>query len=238
MSSDGLVRATYRPRYRAILRANLPPDFQGFETFFANEYRLGTLGRLLARHLPPGQGAVLNLGSGPFASEIFVGALQGRPVFAVDYERAFAPFYRLFRREGVLPQVTFALGNVETIAFAPGRFAALLMHDLLYESALDLDRLLARHAAALAPGGLLYCDVMSTRTRRLWTLLGRERGYHRYGKDEMQAILARHGFTIVDCVPSIGSPSRLVRAGERVLWRLTGLSNATAVVGRRDGARP
>lgn len=238
MSSEGLVHDAYRPRYRAILRANLPPDLQGFDTFFANGYRLSTLGRLLARHLPPGEGPVLNLGCGPFASEIFVGALQGRPVFAVDYERSFAPFYGLFRREGVLPQVTFALGNVETIAFAPGRFAALLMHDLLYESALDLDRLLARHAAALVPGGLLYCDVMSTRTRRLWTLLGRERGYRRYGKDEVQAVLARHGFTTLECIPSIGSPSRLVRAGEGALWRVTGLSNATALVARRDGGRP
>ncbi len=231
--SRGFVRTEFRDRYEEILRERLSPEMQGFSAFFSKLARLETLAAMLRRHLPPGDGAALNIGSGPFAAEIFVAALQDRWMVAIDYTRAFAPFYGIFRAEGVLPRTSFMQADALTIAFRPAVFDAVLIHDVLYETGLDAAELVGRFAPTLRPGGLLYLDFMNAGTERLWRWLGKERAYRRYRPRDVLRIVEKAGFEVIEIEPHSGSDHPAVRLFHWVLWTVLRTSNTYAVVARK-----
>lgn len=233
MSSRPLfANLAYRDAYVSKLRRGLPESFQPFAAFFGNLERLATLAAMLDGRL--GKDALtLNVGCGPFAAEIFVPALQGGRVVSFDYTAEFAPFLHAFRADGHLANTLFLRADALTVAFRPASFDAILIHDVLYETGLDLGALLARHVPALKPGGLVYLDVMDTRLGRLWRLLGKERDYRRYRLDDVTATLEAHGLRLVETRPAIGARRGPVRLAHQALWRATGLSNAVGMIAEK-----
>lgn len=231
-----LVRRDYVPRYEDLLRQHLPARFAGFAPFFANLDRLDTMASMLQRHVRGKGRTILNAGCGPFASEIFVAAFQDQRIVSFDYTSEFAPFYDLFRDEGVLRATTFTQADAMTIDLAPMSFDLIVMHDLLYEPALQLESLAARYRVYLSADGLIYFDYMNLGLRWLWSLLGREKQYHRYDPREVADIMERLGFEIVEQRPVRPSGSRAKTMLHAVLTRVFGTSNAFAVVARRRAA--
>ena len=229
--SAPLVRSEYRQRYHTILQRHLPLNFAAFSSFFANTKRLETMAGMLQRHFHGTGKTILNVGCGPFASEIFVAAFQQQTVHAFDYTPEFAIFFDIFRKEGVLEGVSFANADAMSIDFPPARFHLIVMHDLLYETALDLDLLLSRLTPFLVGNGLIYIDFMNARLHWLWRLLGKEKQYRRYRPDEVWDILNRHGLEVLEHRPVLPSAAGLTAVFHSLL-RLFGTSNAIAVVAR------
>ncbi|MDQ0321105.1 SAM-dependent methyltransferase [Pararhizobium capsulatum DSM 1112] len=230
-TSSPLVRIDYRARYHDLLRDHLPEKFRPFAPFFANTRRLETMAGMLQRNFGGTGKAVLNAGCGPFASEIFVGALQHQQIEAFDYTPEFAAFFNIFRQEGLLADVRFFHADAMTVSYPNARFNLLVMHDLLYETALDLETMLARYIPFVAPGGLVYFDFMNARLRTLWRLLGKEKQYRRYDPDEVRSLLARHGLTVLEW-QAVRSGSKGPSAGFHALLRALGTANAFAVMAR------
>jgi SAM-dependent methyltransferase len=248
MSSDrapaasGVLRdPALHARFSAQLARALPADLQPLSPFFADLSRLETLASLLDRHLDHGPGGraqrILNLGCGPMVTELFCGVLQGRQFVSVDYTPAFVDFGKALQSEGLLPDVTILQADVTVAVWPPGHFDAILMHDLLYEDALDVAQLLPRLEQFLAPGGLVVFDVMDARLRGLWRLMGREHGYRRYRMAEVEAALQRAGLTEIDRRPA-APRAGLARAAIHRCLRTLGLSNAVAFAARKGGAGP
>lgn len=229
-----LVRQDYAARYETVLREHLPARFAGFAPFFANLDRLRTMASMLQRHFSGTGKSVLNAGCGPFASEIFVAALQNQRIASFDYTAEFAPFFHIFQGEGVLHGTTFMQADAMTVQFDTRTFDLIVMHDLLYEEALDLEALVARYRAFLAPGGLIYLDHMNLGLKWLWLLLGREKQYRRYGRREVSAILDRLGFAVVEVRPVTPSGSAAKSALHWVFTTVFGTSNAFAIVARQS----
>lgn len=242
MSSDapgrGIVEDhALKARYRDVLRESLPPSLAPLIPFFCDLTRLHTLAAMLDKWLDTGPGGrstrVLNVGCGPLASELFVAALRDRRIVSFDYTPAFVATGQRLQAEGLLPGVEIAQGDAMTASFAPAHFDAVILHDVLYEQALDLADLLPRYRRFLAPGGLLYLDFMNMRVRWLWRLLGREKAYRRYEPDAVVALLACNGFAVLEQCPV--RPQRgLVKRVVHGLLRGIGESNAFAVAARRD----
>ncbi|CAN7593014.1 hypothetical protein [Rhizobium sp. LjRoot254] len=226
-----LIRSEYREHYRGVLLRHLPPNLSAFSAFFANTKRLETMAGMLQRHFHGTGNAVLNIGCGPFASEIFVAALQHQAVHALDYTPEFAVFFDIFRDEGVLEGVSFANTDVMMADFPLARFNLIVMHDLLYETALELDTLLARLLPLLAADGLLYIDFMNAHLHWLWMLLGKEKQYRRYRPRDVWGLLDRHGLAVLEHRPVLPSAGGLTALFHRLL-RAFGTSNAIAVVAR------
>jgi SAM-dependent methyltransferase len=227
-----LVRTDYRARYQTLLHDHLPDTFRPFAPFFANTRRLETMAGMLHRHFDGTGKAVLNAGCGPFASEIFVSALQHHKIEAFDYTPEFATFFDIFRKEGLLDGVRFFNADAMSVSYPNERFDLLIMHDLLYETALDLDAILTRYIPFLARGGFVYFDFMNARLRALWRLLGKEKQYRRYDPQMVRDLLGRHGLTVVEW--------RAVRSGStgptgafHALLHTTGTANAFAVLAQR-----
>jgi len=236
MSSEqpiGLCNLDYAPRYEEILERNLPPSFAVFGEFFAGTQRLHTLGAMLESHVAGDGKQVLNIGSGAFATEIFVAALQGQTITAVDYTPEFAPFYDLFRREGHLQTTQFQQADAMEIEFEPESLDLIILHDVLYEPALDLEALVDRLRPFLKPGGLLFLDFVNSRTLWIWKLLGRPNQFRRYDPRRVRAFLEGTGFEIVDWRRPQRSSSRLVRLFHALLWHILRASNNYAVLARK-----
>ncbi|WP_075292057.1 methyltransferase domain-containing protein [Pararhizobium arenae] len=229
--ASALVRTDYRARYEALLHDNLPETFKSFAPFFANMRRLETMAGMLRRHVKGTGKMVLNAGCGPFASEIFVGALQQQKIESFDYTLEFARFFEIFRNEGLLEDVSFSTANAMVVSYPEKRFHLIVMHDLLYEVALDLDTVLSRYVPYLAPDGLVYFDFMNARLRPLWRVLGKEKRYRRYDPQDVRAILERHGLAIVEW-QALRSGATGPTAAFHLLLRMFGTANAFAVLAR------
>ena len=225
-----LANLGYRDTYVAHLRSRLPEGWTPFSDFFGNLNRLRTLSGLLDRHLKGRGLTVLNIGCGPFATEIFVRALQGQQIVSFDYTAEFAPFYPVFRADGHLTKTAFLRADALSVGFRPESFDAIVIHDVLYETGLDLDDQLERFAPTLKPGGLVYLDAMNESTRRLWRMLGKEKAYRRYRREDVMASLRRHGFEVAEWRPVFGASGRLLRLFHAVLWHGARLCNTFAVV--------
>ncbi len=241
MSSEmpaGLCNLEYLPRYERLLQKNLPPAFSAFSGFFASPHRLRVLGAMLERHYSRSDGRILNIGCGPFASEIFLSALQGRHVTAVDYTAEFAPFRDLFRQDGHLSRLDFRLGDVMEIAFEPGAYDLVILHDILYERALKMQALINRLDGALRPGGLLFLDFVNSQTGWLWKALGRGDLFQRYHPKQVRAILRQAGFEILDWRPANASTGLAGRALHRLLNDGFGISNRYALIARKRDPGP
>lgn len=234
MSSDplGLHNIAFLPRYERILAENLPDGFTQFAQFFSGTQRLTTLGAMLSAHVPRTGLRVLNVGSGPFATEIFVEALSDQQITAIDYTPEFAKFYGLFKAEGHLSATRFEQADIMEKRFDPGMFDLIILHDILYEHALDLELVIERLLPALAPRGLVFLDFVNARTGWIWSLLGRGNRYRRYDPRTVRAFLARAGLEIVDWRPTHGAKSLSARAVHATL-RLFGASNNYAVLARK-----
>ena len=228
-----LVRQDYVARYEDLLRENLPARFAGFAPFFANLDRLDTMASMLQRHFRGTGKAILNAGSGTFATEIFVAAFQNHRITSFDYTAEFAPFFDIFAKEGVLQGTTFMQADAMTVQFEAQAFDLIVMHDLLYEQALDLEAIVGRYRSFLAPGGTVYLDYMNLGLRWLWSLLGREKQYRRYDRREVSSILNRLGFEIVEERPVRPSGSAAKAALHWILTTVFRTSNAFAVVARQ-----
>lgn len=236
MSSDptGLHNLGYVPRYEEILARNLPPGFSAFADFFSGTQRLHTLGAICARHVR-GKGLhVLNVGSGPFAIEIFVEAMQGQSIVALDYTPEFAPFHPLFRSEGHLSGTEFLQADVMTQEFDANAFDMIILHDVLYETALDLGAVIRRLDRFLKPGGLLFFDFVNARTRWIWRMLGRPDRFRRYDPGQVRALLQELDHEIVVWRPTHGARHPAVRVVHAAL-RAAGTANNYAVLSRKAG---
>lgn len=236
-SPSPLVRLDYRARYQELLRDHLPEKFRPFAPFFANTRRLETMAGILHRHFDGTRKTVLNAGCGPFASEIFVGALQHQHIESFDYTAEFGAFFDIFRQEGLLGDVRFFRADAMAVDYPNTRFDLLVMHDLLYETALDLETLLRRYVPFLTPLGLIYFDFMNARLHGLWRLLGKEKRYRRYDPNEVRHILGRLGLTVVEW-RAVRSGSKGPTAGFHALLQAMGTANAFAVLARLDGEKP
>ena len=236
MSSDppGLHNLDYVPRYEKKLADNLPAGFTQFADFFAGTQRLRTLGAMLERHVTGTGLEVLNVGSGPFATEIFVRSMAAQRVLAVDYTPEFAPFHALFRQDGHLKNTTFLRADITTENFGTDRFDLIILHDILYETALDMDSVVTRLKATLRPGGMIFLDFVNARTAWIWHLMGRRTPFRRYDPRDVRRLLTHAGFRIVDWRPTHGAKSLSARAVHRAL-RLAGAANNYAVLARLPG---
>jgi len=231
-----LVRHDYLPDYERQLRLHLPANWAAFSTFFADTHRLLTLARMLRDHFPGSRKRVLNIGSGPFATELFVAPLQRHAIYSFDYTPEFAQFFNIFRRQGLLATTLFMRANALTIEFAPHSFDLIIMHDILYEKALDLGALLDHHQRFLAPGGMLYLDFMNRQTQWLWRLLGKERDYRRYGIAEVEGLLHSKGFEVIERAHATGRSGRWTSLFHLALQRLLRTSNTIAVLAIKNPA--
>lgn len=236
MSSDhrGLHKLDYVPQYEKTLADNLPPSFTQFADFFAGTQRLTTLGAMFADHITQTGLDVLNVGSGPFATEIFVKAMAEQSILAVDYTPEFEPFHALFQRDGHLQNTTFLRADINNEDFGTNRFDLIILHDILYESALDMASVITKLKATLKPGGMIFFDFVNARTAWIWTLLGRRTQFRRYDPRVVGEFLADAGFVIVDWRPTHGAKSLSARTVHRTL-RLAGAANNYAVLARLPG---
>ncbi|WP_292295137.1 class I SAM-dependent methyltransferase [Marivita sp.] len=236
MSSEapGLHNLGYVQRYERILAENLPPSFAQFADFFAGTQRLHTLAAMFDRHLKSKDLHVLNVGSGPFATEIFIEAMQGQMITALDYTPEFAPFYTLFQQDGHLKTTRFLQADIMTQEFAPASFDLIILHDILYEKALDMNAVITRLGTYLKPGGLVFLDFVNLRTGWVWTMLGKPNRFRRYDPRNVRRFLEQAGFDVIDWRPTHGSKSISARTLHATL-RLFGASNNYAVLARYKG---
>lgn len=220
--------------YASILRECLPENLKHFEKFFADPRRLQVMSALLQAHFTAAPGWVLNIGCGPFATELFVAPLRQHRIVSFDYTPGFAPAYPALRNRGHLSNVNFFIGDARSAEFAPESFDLIIMQDLLYEPALDFSWLFQKYDRYLRPGGLLFLTVLDMRTRRLWKLLGREKRYRRYDIPAVLLEIQDRDYQILDCVPNSLSPrGPLNWVFKQVLWRGFGLANEHAVLARK-----
>jgi len=223
-------------RYAEALRQSLPPDLQPLAPFFADLSRLDTLAEMLDQHLDTGpHGAarrILNVGCGPMATELFCGALQGREMVSIDYTQAFVAFGHHLQSERLLTGVEIVHADIMAAIWPEGHFDAILLHDILYEDALDIADLLPKLSTFLISGGYVYLDVMDARVRWLWRLLGRERSYRRYTQGELSTALHRAGLSEIERQP-LRPRGGLVRQVLHRLLRCGGVSNAFALSTRK-----
>lgn len=251
MSSDDAVRGVRPPgprqparrgallddraaEYAAILRGCLPPELQPLVTYFANADRLEILAAMLSDHFTEVPGTVLNVGCGPFATEFFVLPLRPHRIVSFDYTRGFMAAYPALARCGHLGKVDFLIGDATRLEFAPASFDLILMHDVLYEPAMDFEYMLAKYDRYLRPGGLLYLTVLDRQTQWIWKLLSQEKPHVRYSLPVVRSRLEQAGFRVLDCQPaSLHSPRRVKRWFQRFLWHAFGLANQYAIIARK-----
>jgi SAM-dependent methyltransferase len=233
-SKTDLCNLGYADRYEALLTQNLPVHFTQFSDFFSGLHRLKTLGNMLAVHFKKKHASVLNVGSGPFASEIFVTALQGQNITAIDYTPEFAPFHGIFRKEGHLLTTEFQQADAMDIEFEASKFDLIILHDVLYEPALDLENLTTRLKTYLKPGGLIFIDFVNSRTGWIWRIMGKPEQFSRYDPNRVKKFFANSGFEIVDWRPTHRSKSTVVSMFHMLLWYVFRASNNYAFLARKN----
>ncbi len=221
--------------FRKILEKNLSKDFPGIVEFFSNTHRLDIMRRLMRQYFHCGEGTVLNIGSGVFATELFVDELSKCRFVSFDYTRDFAKIFPILRKEGKLGKTSFFIGDALNAEFKEEVFDIVLMHDLLYENALNLTPLLNKYDAYIRPGGLIFLDVMDIRARRLWKLLGREKEYHRYNIPDVLNLLRESGYEVLEVVPNLGAQKGFPKVLRAIFWYTLGIVNSHAIIARKVG---
>lgn len=232
-SETDLCNLDYVERYETLLAENLPASFTQFSDFFSGLHRLKTLGNMLEMHFKKQKGAVLNVGSGPFASEIFVSALQQQNIIAIDYTPEFAPFHSIFRKDGHLLTTEFQEADAMAIEFETSQFDLIILHDVLYEPALDMEKLTTRLQAYLKPDGLIFIDFVNSRTRWIWKMMGKKDHFRRYNPKHTKDFFSKAGFEILDWRPTHRSKSTLVSMLHVFLWYGFRASNNYAFLAKK-----
>lgn len=254
MSSDGAVGGVRAPdprrparggalldsragEYAEILRGCLPRELQPLIPYFAYPDRLKVLAAMLAKHFNDVPGKVLNVGCGPFATEFFVLPLRPHRIVSFDYTRGFVPAHEALARRGHLTNIEFLIGDATTLEFEPTSFDLVVMHDILYEPALDFERMLVKYDRYLRPGGLIYLTVLDRGTQWIWKLLSREKPHVRYSLAAVRSRVELAGYRVLDCQPaSLQSRNRAKRSFQRLLWHAFGLANQYAILARKAHA--
>jgi len=195
--------------------------------------------RFLGRHLPRGDGWLLELGPGPGR---FTPALLGRGarVVAVDLSRPM--LQALSRRQAIrsrAARLRRVRGAGELLPFRDGAFrASVALGNILGFSASDGERLLSEMARVTRPGGLLLLDVASpvgattdflemAAQRRLLPRVLRDPEYYFLNEvvrssDRTRQPYApkRWGFFEFDFYTAAGAEQALSAAGFRVIDRM------------------
>ncbi|MFT6556363.1 class I SAM-dependent methyltransferase [Sneathiella sp.] len=193
----GLCNLDFVDRYADILQANLPNKFSDFDRFFSGTQRLETLAAILKRHIQEDGLTVLNVGSGPFATELFVERLQKQQVQSIDYTPEFAPFYQLLLNEGYIANTSFEQVDVMEVEFPQKAFDLIIIHDVLFEKALEMETLITRLSPFLKPGGYLYFDFINSRTQWVKRLFGRHDQFRYYDPVKVKGFVTHAGFEIL-----------------------------------------
>lgn len=232
----GLCNLDYAAEYEAILKKHMPEHFSAFADFFAGTQRLHTLAEMLSKHITEQDLNVLNVGCGPFATEIFVDALQGQNLTSLDYTPEFAPFFDLFREGGYLQKAEFMQADIMQHSLPNDHYDLIILHDILYEKALDMSELIAKLMPSLKPGGFVFLDFVNARTGWIWRVCGKPDHFRRYDPEDVRKILHTAQCDILAWAPTNGSANPKVRALHRLLWAVSRSSNNYAVLARLKGS--
>lgn len=165
----------------------------GFDVFFS----------LLERHLAPGA-KILEGGCG---TGHLVAALdaRGHSAIGVDYVPALVDFAKK-----VLPALDVRAGDVEQLPFEDAAFDCYASLGVIEHFEDGPERTIAEARRVVRPGGLAIFEVPylnPLRARLLRRLRPEESGglsFHQYyyGSPELEAILASHGFELIERVPN------------------------------------
>ncbi len=235
-NADLLCNLQYMERYKAHLAGNLPPNLSELTRFFSAPSRLRTLAEILSSRMKGSGKSVLNAGCGPFATELFVPALQDQHIESFDYTSGFLPFYDLFRKDGMIANTNFRIANALTVAYPANSFDLIIIHDVFYETGLPVEVLLDRFRPMLKPGGLLFFDFVNARTERLWRLLGSKQKFQRYDPDAVRKLIAGLGYAILEWRPTYGNSGKAKMVIHKLSEALLRQSNSYAVLIQKHGA--
>jgi SAM-dependent methyltransferase len=229
-----LCNLDYMGRYQAHLTESLPPDLNELTRFFAAPARLKTLAAILTQHFAGSGGRVLNAGCGPFATELFVSALQGREIESFDYTSGFAPLHAIFQKDGKIGNTRFQVADALTVEYPDNSFDLVIIHDVFYETGLPMDVLLRKFHRSLRPGGLLFFDFVNRRTEWLWRMLGSSHTFNRYDPDWVRQITSDLGYSIIEWQPTYGNSSLAKLAIHKLSEIFLRQSNGYAVLIRKQ----
>jgi predicted TPR repeat methyltransferase len=140
----------------------------------------------------------------------------------------------LFQNDGHLNNTRFLQADIMSEEFPKAYFDLIILHDIFYEEALDINAVITKLSANLKTDGLMFFDFVNLRTRWIWTMLGKPNRFRRYDPKAVRRFLEDAGFEVVDWRPTHATKSIAVRALHTTL-RLLGASNNYAVLARYKG---
>ncbi|MZR32399.1 class I SAM-dependent methyltransferase [Sneathiella litorea] len=226
----GLCNLDYVEQYAEILQNQLPKKFSRFGSFFAGTQRLRTLASVLQRYIKGHGLDVLNVGCGPFATELFVESLQFQKIQSLDYTPEFAPIHQILQEEGYIKNTSFQQGDAKAIEFPESSFDLMIIHDVFFEEALEMNSLILRLRPFLKPDGYIYFDFINSRTHWIWRLLGKRDQFRRYDPASVKEFLNKAGFKIIAFQPTHGASALSVRFLHWALWTFFRASNNYSVL--------
>jgi len=226
----GLCNLDFVDRYTDILQENLPDKFSNFDKFFSGTQRLKTLAAILQHHIKEDGLKVLNVGSGPFATELFVERLQKQHIQSIDYTPEFAPFYQILLKEGYIANTSFEQVDVMKAEFPMEAFDLIIIHDVLFEKALEMETLITRLSPCLKPGGYLFFDFINMRTQWIKRLFGRHDQFQYYDPAMVRKFVTQSGFKILSFEATHRADSWPVKFLHHALRIISGGSNNYSVL--------
>ena len=217
-------------RYRELLFQHLDGQEEKEITFFLNPRRFDLLQEALGDKLT-GK-TVLNIGSGPFALEFYVGPRCDH-IDSLDIDPQLVPLHAAMVAEGLIAPSRFTCSDA--MAYEPHQlYDVIIINDVLFSKHVDYHQVLAKYAGHLKPGGYLYFDVLDARAGPIWALVNNDQRYRRYSMAEVTEALRRHDFTLELQKPSFGIKGGLDRAGRKLLWHLARVANNVIFLARKS----
>lgn len=199
--------------------------------FFVNGRRFAQLERLIGRELTGPGCRVLNVASGPFALEFYLG-LNGRSVVSFDREPRLKPLHHELEASGLIGPSRFSVASAEEF-MPPHAFDAVVINDLFYSKFVDFYDLIPRYIACLAPGGLIYFDIQDERAGPIWRAFGKDGEFRRYDLKSVERVLGDAGLRIEAIEPGLGIKGGIDGIVRRGLWRTTSIANSFVFVARK-----
>jgi SAM-dependent methyltransferase len=234
---NGLCNLDFVERYIKLLQNHLPENLSIYTPFFAGTQRLRNLAASLQRHVKGNGLSVLNVGCGPFATELFVERLQSQYIQSVDYTPEFAHFFDTLKQEGYIANTSFKQADAMKVKFPETTFDLIIIHDVFYEQALEMNSLVIHLCPYLKPGGYIYLDFVNARTEWIWRIFGKGGRFRRYDPVLVRKFLEENGFSIVEFDPVIRTGSIVLRTLHLVLWNIFRASNNYSVFAQRSDCK-